>query len=289
MKKEKYLFIWAVLTPTICFYLIFYYFPIIYGAFLSFYDWKLGSPQNPFIGLRNFVKAFNDSTFRISLRNTLYFAFLIIPIELVLSMGISLLLNRIKVGLSLFRGIYFVPALTSAVAAVILWKWLYQPSYGLFNQILEMMGLPALRWLNSASLALPSIMIMTIWMGMGYTIIILLAGLSGIPDVYYEAAKLDGASWWQLFRRITLPLVQPTLLFLLVVGAIGKLQIFTQVYLMTEGGPADSSRVLVLYIFDNGFHYLKMGYASAVAFILFGVILILTLIQLRMLRIKWEY
>lgn len=289
MKKEKHLFICAVLIPTICFYLIFYYFPIIYGAFLSFYDWMLGSPQNPFIGLGNFVTAFNDSTFRISLRNTLYFAFLSIPIELALSMGISLLLNRIKVGLSLFRGIYFVPALTSAVAAVILWKWLYQPRYGLFNQILEMMGLPALRWLNSASLALPSIMIMTIWMGMGYTILILLAGLSGIPDVYYEAAKLDGANLWQLFRRITLPLLQPTMLFLLVVGAIGKLQVFTQVYLMTEGGPADSSRVLVLYIFDSGFHYLKMGYASAVAFILFGVILILTLIQLRMLRIKWEY
>ncbi len=289
MRKQKYLFVWAVLIPTISFYLIFCYFPIIYGAFLSFYDWKLGSPQNPFIGLGNFVKAFNNSTFRISLWNTLYFAFLSIPIELVLSMGISLLLNRIKVGLSLFRGIYFVPALTSAVAAVILWKWLYQPSYGLFNQILEMMGLPTLRWLNSGSLALPSIMIMTIWMGMGYTILILLAGLSGIPDIYYEAAKLDGASWWKLFRRITLPLLQPTMLFLLVVGAIGKLQVFTQVYLMTQGGPADSSRVLVLYIFDNGFHYLKMGYASAVAFILFGVILILTLIQLRALRVRWEY
>jgi len=289
LKKEKYLFIWAVLIPTICFYLIFCYFPIIYGIFLSFFDWTLGSHQNPFIGLGNFVTAFNDPTFRVSLRNTLYFAFVSIPIELVLSMGISLLLNRIKVGLSLFRSIYFVPAITSEVAAVILWKWLYQPKYGLFNEILEMMGLPSLRWLNSSSLALPSVMIMTIWMGMGYTILILLAGLNGIPDVYYEAAKLDGANRWQLFSRITLPLLQPTMLFLLVVGAIGKLQVFTPIYLMTEGGPGDSSRVLVLYIFDNGFHYLKMGYASAVAFILFGIILILTLIQLRMLRIKWEY
>jgi multiple sugar transport system permease protein len=210
---------------------------------------------------------------------------------------VAMLINSQKRLVSFFRTTYFIPVVTSAVATSVMWRWLYQPRFGLINQLINLvfvdtLGLhinPSIQWLTSKSLAMPSIIAMDIWKGLGFTMVLFLAGLTSIPSVYYEAAKIDGAGRWRLFRHITVPLLQPTLVFVLVTGMIGSLQVFTPMYVMTAGGPVNSTKTIVYLLYDKAFTIYRFGYASGLAFMLFAIVLVLTAIQLRLTRMRWEY
>jgi multiple sugar transport system permease protein len=189
-----------------------------------------------------------------------------------------------------FRTAYFLPVVTPMVSIVIVWRFILQPSqFGLLNGILTYVGVPAQPWLTSARLVIPSLIIIGIWAGMGYNAVLFLAGLAGIPTTFYEAARIDGANNWQMFWKITWPLLSPTVLFTTVTGSIGALQVFSIPYILTTGGPEDASRMVVMWVQDVGFKQFRMGYASSLAYVFFVVILILTLVELRYLRTKWSY
>lgn len=286
LKQIPYIF----LSPIIIWFAIFLIFPLIFALYLSFHEWSIISPNRPFVGLGNYIGLFSDNLFWVSLKNTFLYVGMGMPAGLVIALALALLVRSITGFKGLFRTIYFVPVVTSLVACSIVWRWLYQPTFGLFNQLLSYMHIAPQQWLNSPSQALFSLVLFAVWKGVGYWMIIFLAGLEGIPDVYYEAAKIDGASKRQTFFHITLPLLKPTITFATVVCAIGAFQVFAQPYLMTStggrppGGPADSTRVLVLRIYNLGFRLLRMGYASSMAFVLFAIILALSLIQLKLLK-----
>jgi multiple sugar transport system permease protein len=284
--------------PLMIFYAIFLIFPMSYSLVMSFFDWNLASMiQTPkFIGFENYSNAlFDDTLFWLSMRNTIYYAALSIPLGLVSALVLAVLINNRKHFRSYFRTAYFLPVLTSMVAAGIIWRWLYQPHFGLVNTMLRMISdttgfiISEPRWLLDPNLAMPAIAIMSVWKGVGYTMIIFLAGLQGIPDTYYEAAEVDGANGWQSFRYLTLPLLRPAMVFVLVTGLIGALQAFTAMYVMTQGGPVNSTRTIVYVLYDQAFRMFRFGYASSIAFLLFIVILIFTLVQVRFLKVEWEY
>jgi multiple sugar transport system permease protein len=233
--------------------------------------------------------------FWICLKNTAYFTLLNVPTGLIVALVLATLINSLNHLKGFFRSIYYLPVLTSGVAAAIIWKWLYQPRFGLFNTILAMiaseLGLQITmpRYLQSIELAMPSIVAMGIWKGSGYTMVIFLAGLQGIPQSLYEAAKVDGANRLQMFFNVTIPLLRPTIIFVLLTGVIGSFQAFVQMYIMTEGGPINATRTIVYILFDEAFVNSRFGYASAISFILFLIIMALTLIQRRALQTDWSY
>lgn len=292
------LMILMAVLPLLIYYAIFLIFPMSYSFVMSFFDWNLASMiQSPkFIGFENYSYAlFDDPLFKLSLLNTFWYAILSIPMGLVLALMLAVLINNRHHFRAYFRTAYFLPVLTSMVAAGIIWRWLYQPHFGLINTSLRMISdatgfiISEPRWLLDPNLAMPAIAIMSVWKGVGYTMIIFLAGLQGIPDTYYEAAEVDGANGWQAFRYITIPLLRPAMVFVLVTGLIGALQAFTAMYVMTQGGPVNATRTVVYVLYDQAFRMFRFGYASSIAFLLFIVILIFTLIQVRFLKVEWEY
>ena len=265
---------------------------MLYSFNLSIREWDILSPTKPFVGLKNFQVLFADPLFWKALRNTFVYTLTIVPTGLVLGLVIALMLNAITRFIVFFRVIYFAPFVSSLVAISFIWKWMYDPTSGFFNTLLKSLGLPAQDFLQDPSQVLLAIAAMTIWHGLGFQIIIFLAGLRAIPDMYYDAAKIDGASSWQVFWNITLPLLNPTVVFLVITSAIQSLRIFTQVFNMTSpniGGPLQSGTTLVLEIYQHAFHHFKMGYASAMTVVLFCIILIITLFQLKVLSKKVEY
>jgi multiple sugar transport system permease protein len=207
------------------------------------------------------------------------------------------MINSLPRFVAFFRVIYFLPVVTSVVAISVMWQWLYQGRFGLINQVLRLvlvdtLGLqvnPSIQWLTSKELAMPSVIAMSIWQGVGFTMVIFLAGLTSIPAVYYEAAKIDGAGNWKRFLHITIPLLRPTMIFVLITGVIGSMQVFTPMYIMTEGGPVNSTKTMVFHLFDKAFSTYRFGYASSLAVILFIIILGFTLVQFRFLRTRWQY
>ncbi len=290
-------FVLTVLVPLLVFYIGWLFYPLLQSLVGSFLDWKplLKLPQ-PFLGAGNYIEAFNDPIFRITLRNSLYFAILSVPLGALVSLALALMLNAMTHGASIYRTIYFIPVITSLVACAIMWRWIYQAQFGLLNAILrqlaDVLHAPIPRytnWLADKNVAMDAIIVMNIWRDCGYAMVIFLAGLQGIPATYYDAAKVDGAGGWQLFRHVTLPLLQPTTVFVMVTGFIGALQVFTQVFVMTRGGPGNATRVVVLYLYEKAFSSFRFGYASALSVILFAIILVLTLLQLRVLTARWEY
>ena len=284
------------LLPALIFFLIASYIPIFSTVYLSFHKWNILDPSKPFVGLNNYISLFKDRTFMISMENTLKYVIAIIvvgvPLPLLLAIGATSLIKSIKHFVFLS---FFIPLVSSMVAVGLIWVWIYHPLFGLMNIILETLNLPTSNWLTDPKTALLAIIIMSLWKSMGYNMIIFLAGIQSIPEMYYEAAGIDGASRLQNFRFITLPLLMPTTLFVLITTMIGSFQVFTQVYIMTSrvgqvpGGPAYSTRTLVLHIYEIGFTYLRMGKASAIAMLFLIVILILTLIQLRLFRKEFTY
>jgi multiple sugar transport system permease protein len=283
------LLILAAIVPCICFYIIFSGVPMIYALYLSFHKWSFTTPPQ-WAGTANFVKVFTgDKIFYKALKNTLYYAVVTVPVGMVLALMVALMVNSVKRLTGVIRTIYFIPVVTSMVACAVVWRWLYQPRFGLFNTILSMMGLKKLMWLDSPSLAMPSVIAMSIWKGLGFTVVLFLAGLQGIPRTFYEAAEIDGASRLKVILYITIPLLRPTIAFILITGMIGSLQVFSQMYILTQGGPLYATTTIVYHLYLRAFEFFQMGYASSIAFVLFIMIITFTMFQLRMARTKWEY
>ncbi|MBM3187846.1 MAG: sugar ABC transporter permease [Chloroflexi bacterium] len=303
--RGRRLMILVATVPTIFFYVVFLIFPIIYSFAMSFTNWNPVSVLIPlrFLGLLNYTKIVTGNLFWICMRNTIYYASMHIGATLVLGLVLATLINSLQYLRSFYRSVFYLPVLTSVVAAGILFRWIFQPRYGLINSILALvistfgvqLRLPM--YLQDPKWAMACVAIMTIWKGLGYTIVLFLAGLQGIPQVLYEAAKVDGASAWKSFWYITVPTLRPTILFVAVTGVIGALQSYVAQFIMSigrhmdqaGGGPVNSTRTLVFLLFDEAFRNSRFGYASAIAVLIFIVIMSLILVQRRALRTEWSY
>jgi multiple sugar transport system permease protein len=260
--------------------------PVVAALGMSFTEWQMGfSPT--WIGLRNYVVELNEPLFWTSLKNTAYYTVGAIPLGMLVSLLLALALNQPIRFRTVYRTIFFMPVVTSVVAVALVWAWLYNPDFGIINSLLGAIGIQGPGWLTSLKWAMPSVIFMSVWHSMGYNMVILLSGLQGIPEHLYDAAKIDGANRWQEFLNVTLPMLSPTTFFILIVSVIGSFQVFGQVYMMTRGGPANATHVLVLRIFNLAFRFFRMGQAAALAWILFVIIMALTLVQFRYSR--WVY
>jgi multiple sugar transport system permease protein len=271
---------WAFLAPSFLHLLVFSIGPILFSLWLSFHEWNLLEPTRPFVGLQNYAELAGDAAFWRAVRNTAVYV-LFVPIGMFVALGLALLVNQKFPGVHLLRTVFFLPYVTSFVAISLVWRWMFQPDIGLLNQVLASIGIPPQPWLSSPATALPSLMLMSVWMYAGYMMIIFLAGLQSIPVSLYESARIDGAGPWQRLLRITIPLLRPTMLFILVTMVIFMFQVFTAVYVMTEGGPLHSTDVVVYHIYRAAWEYLRMGYASAMAWVLFAIVFVITLVQFR--------
>jgi len=282
-KKKHYMYFLLFIIPALAFALIDYYIPFLSAVKLSLSDYDpLSKPK--FIGLKNFRDMFKDEVFWISLKNTLLYALYVIPATTILSFLIAVGLNRKSKVVSFLRVFYFLPMVTSSVAVALTWRWIYNPDYGLLNQVLGIFGVSPIHWLSDHKTALLALAILGIWGGIGYNVIIFLAGLQNIPKVYYEAARIDGAKDSQILFKITIPLMTPTIFFVLVMTTIGAFQIFDSVFVLTNGGPGYSTYTLVYYIYRNGFYWFKMGYAMAISWFMYAFILTLTAVQFSLQR-----
>ena len=278
-RTKKILYGWAMLTPSLVGLIIFTLGAVLFSFGLSFFKTNLLSPAK-FVGFKNYISILSDDPlFGQSLFNTFYFAFANIVVGIVFSMAIALLLNRKQRGTTFFRSVYFVPFVISLVAVATTWKWIYHEDFGMANYFLKLINLPPAPWINDAAWAMPSIILMSIWRTTGYRTVIFLAGLQAIPDMYYESAMLDGANAWQRIRYITLPLLSPTTIFVAITSTIFSFQVFGQVYILTQGGPANSTSVAMWHLYVNGFRFFRMGYSSAIAWILFAIIFVFTILQ----------
>jgi multiple sugar transport system permease protein len=246
--------------------------------FFSFTEWDLMAPMK-WVGFANYIELFKDETFLKSLWNTIYFTLGTVPTGVIISLFLAIALNQRIKGIKIFRAAYFLPVIASFVAAALVWSWIYNPEFGLLNYFLSIIGIKGPNWLNSLNWAMPSIILTTIWKGLGFNMLLFLAGLQGIPESYYEAADIDGAKWFSKFLHVTVPLLSNTTLFVVIISTINSFQGFDLVYMMTYGGPARSTSVLVFYLYQNAFRYFRMGYASAIAYILFFLILFFAIIQ----------
>lgn len=260
--------------------------PIIASFLLSFTNWDLIRPAE-WIGFGNYNMLLEDPLFWQSLKVTSIYALFSVPLGILGGLAIAVLMNQKIKGLSVFRTIYYLPAVVSGVAVSLLWSWIFNPDFGVLNYLLSLIGINGPGWIYDEKWALPSLIIMSLW-GVGGGMVIYLAGLQGVPTELYEAAIIDGASSWRRFWSITIPMISPVIFFQLIMGIIGSFQIFTQAYIMTGGGPNNATLFYVLYLYRNAFQWFKMGYASALAWVLFIVILILTIIQFKLAN-RWVY
>ncbi|MGB3532416.1 MAG: sugar ABC transporter permease [Microcoleaceae cyanobacterium] len=266
------------------------FFPALQAFYLSFFNYDLLQPPT-WIGLQNFQQLWNDITFWKTLQNTLLYILIVVPILVIIPLGLAILVNQKLKGIYWFRAIYYIPVIISMVVAGIAWKWLYSET-GFLNQSLQYIlsfilpesAIPRIPWLTSPNLALFSVMIVTIWKGLGYYMVIYLAGLQSIPQELYEAANLEGSQGWQQHWDITLPLIKPYLILVAVISAISATKVFEEVYVMTQGGPVNSSKTLVYYIYEKAFQSLEIGYACTIGLILFLIILGLSIVRLTINR-----
>jgi len=284
MDREKR---WAILflsLPALAGLLLFRFWPLLEAAWLGFHDYSLLSGSREWIGLGNYGRALNDTLFQSTLRTTALFFILKVPLQIVLGLGLALLVKRPGVRSSLLRTVVLIPTITTLIVVTTVWSMMYHPSIGLFNSFLQTFSLESQPFLKSAGQALPAITIMTIWRDVGFTMLFFLAGLLGIPSEYYEASVVDGANKWQQFFYITVPLLKRTTIFVILTETISAFKVFTPILIMTKGGPSNATRVIALFIYENAFNFNKMGYASALSVILFFLLLIISLVQLRTSR-----
>jgi multiple sugar transport system permease protein len=271
---------YLLISPWLIGFVVFTLGPMLASLIFSFTDYSIVKPTH-FLGLQNYITMlFNDYRFWHSLKVTLTYAIFAIPLGLALGLGLALLLNAKIPAIAAWRTIYYTPSVVSGVAVAILWAYLFNPQYGVINWLLSLVGIKGPGWLTSPQWALPALIIMSLW-GVGGGMIIYLAGLQGIPTTFYEAAEVDGANAVQKFFNITLPMITPVLFYNLIIGIIGTFQIFTSVYVMTQGGPVESTLFYNLNLYNNAFRYQAMGYASALAWALFAIVLVLTLLVFR--------
>ena len=278
------------LAPGMLHFIVFTLFAVSFAFYLSFHQWNILEPDKPFVGLDNYIRLFSDKKFLQSVGNTLLFM-LGIPLTMALGLGIALLLNVKVRGQAIYRTLFYLPVITPLVVSSIIWKWIYQGDYGLLNYYLLRLGLieERLLWLSNPDLALPALIVMGVWAGAGSHMIIYLAGLQAIPEELYDSAKVDGANGVQRLIHITIPLLAPTSFFLFVTSVIATFQIFTQIYIMTSGGPLNRTSTIGYYLYEVAFRRLDMGYATAMAFALFALVFAFTLIQMKFTRGDIEY
>ncbi len=271
------------LAPNFLGVLVFIVFPVLFALYMSFQDWNGITPPR-FIGLGNFHDIFADPIFWQALRNTAVYTVLTVPTGIAFSLGVAALLHQRVRGLSLFRTAMFIPVVTSALAVAVIWKWIYDYNNGLINDVLSLLNLNQIPWLSDPTWAMIALAILAVWQGFGLTSIILLAALQGVPVSLLEAASIDGANAWRRFWSITVPLIAPALLFVTITSFIASFQLFAQVYYMTQGGPNYGTTVLNFLVFQRAFQQNRFGAASALAYILFAIIFVVTMIQLRLSR-----
>ncbi len=275
----------AILLPIIIFSIL----PILSVFYYAFTDYSVFGLTTEWVGLDNFKEIAESELSLITLRNTLQFTVFSVPLQLAVGFSVAVLLNRKLFGISLIRSVYYLPGLSSGVAISVVWMWLFDPRLGMANALLNLVGIESRNWLSNPSTAMWALIAVSVWSSFGSTMIIYLAGLQGIPDVYYEAAMIDGASRNQLIRYITWPLLKPVTFYLFVTGVISAMQVFTLVLVMTQGGPLDTTTTLVHQIYLNAIAFNRMGYASALSVILFLLILVLTIINIKFFAEDVEY
>lgn len=287
IKQKQIVWAWGFLALPVLFYGVIRFYPTGTAFVISFQEWNLLGSRT-WTGLDNYRELWNDPVFWKVFQNTFVYLLIGTPFSLVLSFIIAYHLDKLRFMHGFLRMLYFLPFMTSAVAMAWVWRWFYQPvPIGLFNNLLASVGIPQIEFLNSTTNALPSVLAPAIWAGLGFQVIIFMAGLRAIPGSYYEAAKIDGVGWWTVLTQITLPLLRPTMVFIVVFSSIGFLRIFDHVFNMTTnnpGGPLNATKPLVLMIYDTAFNGFNMGYAAAQTVVLFTILLIVSLLQLFLLR-----
>ena len=279
---------WLFVAPAVLGVLSFSLFPVVYSLYASMTQWDAVNPPT-WVGIDNYVTMLTrDTLFWRVFGNTLYYALGSVPPRIVLGLVLALLVNRKLRGVTWYRTAYFAPVVTNVIAIGIVFAWIYAPDYGLVNVVLSAFGIQGPSWLSDSVWAMPAVIMVETWHQAGYVMVLFLAGLQGIPETLYEAARIDGANRWQQFRAITLPLLSPTTFFILIMSFINSFQVFGLIYIMTSGGPANATNVYIYYLYQNAFQYSKMGYASAMAWVLFLVIGMVTLFQWRVQRM-WVF
>lgn len=287
LRARDTLWFYLFASPWIIGFLLFSLGPMVASLYLGLTNYSVLMPTR-FVGLYNYQQMVQDKYIGISIWNTIYYAGLAVPLGTAAALVLALLLNNKSLrGRSFFRAAFYVPSIMPIVALSILWIWLLQPRFGLINTFLSLIGISGPNWLGDPAWAKAGLVLMTLT-GVGGNMVIMLAALQGVPVHLYEAAELDGANEWNKFRHVTVPMISPAIFFVVIIGFINSFQVFTQAYVMTEGGPADSTMFYVLYLYRQAFNYFKMGYASAMAWFLFLVIVALTAVQFR-LSARWVY
>ena len=277
----------SFLAPNITGFLAFVLIPVIASLFLVFTEWDILTPPK-WVGFTNFIRLFSDPTFGQVFKNTLYYTVISIPLSMLLSFLLALVMNRKIKGITIYRTIYFIPVVSSMVAVSLMWRWIYNADFGLLNYFLGLLGIGPINWLTDTRWAMPAIIMMSVWKGLGSGMVIILAGLQGIPEHLYEAADIDGASGFYKVVKITIPLLTPTFFFVLITNIISSFQVFDQTYVLTQGGPMGSTTTIVYYIYKNAFEWFKMGYASTIAWVLFMIIFAVTMLEWR-LQGRWVH
>ena len=286
-KRHETILGWLMVSPWLIGFICFSALPMFASLIISFTEWDMLSKPE-WVGFENYKTLFFEDPLALhSLNITILFTIVSIPLNIVFGLALAMLLNTSIRGLAIFRTIYYLPAILSGVAVALMWRWIFSTEFGLLNALLSMIGIEGPAWLTDRIWVLPSFVIMRLW-SVGGGMIIYLAGLQSIPSNLYEAANIDGANWWHQTRFITLPMLSPTIFFQLIVGFIFSMQIFTEAFIMTNGGPADASLFYLLYLYRTAFQYFDMGYASALAWVLFVVILVLTIILFKTGK-SWVY
>jgi multiple sugar transport system permease protein len=285
-ERTNFWIVFIFFAPALTAIFIFFLIPVISALLISLTDYDiytLGDFRRlRFIGVENYFKLFEDELFFKALLNTFYFVLVGGPLSILVSLSTALLLNsRLIKFKKIFRTIYFIPVVTTLVAVAIVWRYIYHPRFGLINYILHFLGIGSIDWLGDPTYAMPAIIILAIWKNFGYNMILFIAGLQNIPQDLYEVAELDGASAWFKFKTITLPLLAPTTFFTSIITMIGYFQLFAEPYVMTQGGPLNSTLSIVLYMYQEGFRWWDIGYSVSIAFVLFAIILVGTIIQFR--------
>jgi multiple sugar transport system permease protein len=279
---------WLFIAPVVVGVLTFYFVPILVSLYTSFTN-SDGLTRPDWVGLFNYERLITrDQFFRRSLINTLFYVAGHIPLTLGLALGLALLCNRKVRGVTWFRTAFFIPVVTNVVAVSLVWSFFFSPRGGIMNWFLSLFGIAGPSWLTDTRWAMPAVIIVSVWFGVGYPMVILLAGLQGIPEIFYDAAKVDGTTAWERFRYVTLPLLTPSLFFLTITQFISSFQVFGIIYVLTGGGPARATSVYIYYLYQNAFQNSRMGYASAMAWILFIIIALITLVQWRLQK-RWVF
>jgi multiple sugar transport system permease protein len=279
------------LSPVLILFLVFTILSVVYAFYLSFHKWNILEPEKPYVGLANYERLLHDERFRQAIINTVYYTATTVPLSVVLGLLIALLLNQEIRARGLFRTMFYIPVVTPLVIAAIIWKWVYQGDFGLLNYYLLKLHIidQPLLWLSDKQLAMPASIVMWVWKTVGFVMVVYLAGLQAIPQDYYDAAKVDGAGSWRRLRDITIPLLSSTTFFVVIIQFLGSFQAFTQIFVLTSGGPVGKTTTIVYYIYTHAFKRFDMGYASAMAFAFFAMMFGFTLLQMRFFRRELEY